>query len=837
MISMTHNLKPKAFMRINLLTIGLGLALAGTSALSGHAAGMKSLAGHVPQVISRLHLQSTGDVPGDTNLDLAIGLPLHNREGLTNLLQQMYDPASPGYHQYLSPAEFAARFGPTAADYQAVLNFAATNGLQVTGTYSNQMLLDVHGKVSDIQRAFHVKLRKYHHPKENRDFYAPDVDPSVDSSLPVQDISGLSNYGRPTPRYKIAGKSAKPAAGSGPGGSYLGNDFRNAYVPGASLNGANQTIALVQFDGYFASDIVQYETLAGRTNVPLQNVLLDGFNGSPTGDGGEVEVSLDIEMCISMAPALAKVVLYEGNPFNFVPNDVLNRIAADNSARQISCSWGWSGGPSATTDQIFQQMALQGQTFYDAVGDSDAFTAGAGSVNGVDNPFIDNAPSDNPYITQVGGTTLTVTGTNGAYSSETVWNWDIEFGTNYDGEGSSGGISSFYTIPYWQTNINMSLSRGSSSFRNIPDVAMTADNVLVIADGGEEILVGGTSCASPLWAGFTALANQQAAINGHVPLGFINPALYAIAASPTNYANCFRDITTGNNTWSASTNLFYATNGFDLCTGLGSPNGNNLINVLVQSSVTNAITHISAPVGPYGTTLSAMNGGNPNGTWELFLDGNNSLNSGVISNGWSITLTTGNPIGSVADLAVTETSLPGTSVVLGSNVVCTITVTNYGPSISSNAVVTDVLPNNADFVSASPSIGSVVVGSSTLTWNVGTLNTNAGGQLTLTLQTDSNGNFINSVFASAFTADPNSADDSASISVAVSVPSPPQISGTVVSAGGNFQLNITGSAVPTIIQASTNLVTWVPVYTNTAPFTFTDQPTPGYPYRFYRAVQ
>src|SRR5471032_2024537 len=98
-------------------------------------------------------------------------------------------------------------------------------------------------------------------------------------------------------------------------------------------------------------------------------------------------------------------------------------------------------------------MALQGQTIFNASGESDAFTAGVNSINGVDNPDTDNAPSDSPYITQVGGTTLTMNGAGASYASETVWNWGIRYGI--DGVGSSGGISSFYSIPSWQANINM----------------------------------------------------------------------------------------------------------------------------------------------------------------------------------------------------------------------------------------------------------------------------------------------------------------------------------------------------------------------------------------------
>src|SRR5665811_1892427 len=125
-------------------------------------------------------------------------------------------------------------------------------------------------------------------------------------------------------------------------------------------------IGLVQFDGFYASDITSYETAAGLPAVPLQTVLLDSFSGTPTtgADSGNIEVSLDIEMAISMAPGLSKIVVFEGNPASgfFIPNDVLNNMAASNTIKNLSCSWGWTGGPSATTENIFLQMAAQGQS-------------------------------------------------------------------------------------------------------------------------------------------------------------------------------------------------------------------------------------------------------------------------------------------------------------------------------------------------------------------------------------------------------------------------------------------------------------------------------------------
>jgi uncharacterized repeat protein (TIGR01451 family) len=824
------------------LTIGLGLALSGT-AVTAADTGRVALHGHRPAVLSQLpvkgHLATTND------LHLAIGLPLRNQAALTNLLQQVYDPSSPNYHKFLTPAEFTAQFGPTEQDYQAVIAFAQQNGLKLVGTHPNRMLVDVSGQPAAVEKAFQVKLNTYRHPSEARDFFAPDREPSVPSGLAVQDISGLDSYRRPHSHYQalpvivssnvvtkamvpMQPAKSKSNTGSGPFGSYLGNDFRNAYIPGSALNGAGQSVALVQFDGYFASDITAYETLAGRTNIPLQNVLIDGFSGAPTGNGGEIEVSLDIEMALSMAPALAQIIVYEGDPYNFHPNDVLNRIATDNLAHQISCSWGWTGGPTATTDNIFQQMALQGQTFFTASGDGDAYPAGT-----VDSPFGFGTPSDSAYVTSVGGTTLTMTAGGTAKISETVWNWGIEFGI--DGIGSSGGISTYYSIPYWQTNVSMTACQGSTTFRNFPDVAMTGDNVFVIADGGIQYQVGGTSCATPLWAGFTALINQQGTNSGHAAIGFLNPALYHLA-SGSSYTNCFNDITTDNNEWSGSPNLFSAVTNYDLCTGLGTPNGTNLINALISGPV--YAFHLSPPPAPYGTTMSAMNGGSPNGQWTLFVCDDATQLSGVISNGWFLTLTLANPVGLVADLGLTMTATPTNNVYPGSNVVYTLTVTNYGYSSSTNVIVVDTLPSGTTLVSSNATLGAVLRDGLQVSWALGNLTNTAGAKLTLTVQTpSSSGDILNYAIVQADTPDPNPDDDSASVTVEVALPAPPQLTANFAGSGGGFQLTVTNSPGQLIvIQASTNLLTWVPVLTNTEPFTFTNFDTTNFAQRFYRAI-
>ncbi len=545
----------------------------------------------MPKIVSSL--TPKGRLAATHQLHLAIGLPLRDPAGLDAFLADLYNPASPNYRHYLTPQQVTERFGPTTNDYEAVKNFARTNSLTVTTEYGNRLVLDVTGPASAVEKAFHIQLRTYRHPTEARDFFAPDTEPTVDASLPIIDIQGLSDYARPQPRFHQR-NTVKPTThslnGTAPDGSglYFGNDFRNAYVPDSTLTGAGQSLGLFEADGFYASDILNYATAAGngRTNIVIQTVLLDGFSGTPTtgAKSGNDEVSLDIEMAMAIAPGLTKIVVYEGNPASgsFIPNDILNAmLAGSNTVNNLSSSWGWSGGPSTTTDTIFKNMAAVGQTYFNAVGDSDAFTTGGGSANGVDNPSLTDAPSSSPYVTQVGGTTLSMSGSGAAYASEKVWNWNFDSAANAY-VGTSGGISSSYSEPYWQTNVDVTSAGGSTNSRNTPDVALTADEIYVTFGHGGHGELGGTSCAAPLWAGFIALANQQAAALAKPPVGFINPAIYTIAAGP-NYAVCFHDVTTGSNAWPTSPSQFFATNGYDLCTGLGTPMGQNLINALAGS--------------------------------------------------------------------------------------------------------------------------------------------------------------------------------------------------------------------------------------------------------------
>jgi hypothetical protein len=622
----------------------------------------KNLPGHVPAVVRQL--APKGRVSATNQLSLALGLPLRNRPVLDDLLRQIYDPQSTNFHKFLTTSDFTARFGPTEGDYQAAIKFAESNGLRVSANHPNRVVLDVEGNPAQVEQAFHVTLRTYAHPTEPRDFFAPDAEPSVPENLSVITIEGLTDYQPPRPlSHKMDPAKIRALGGTGPGGAYAGNDFRNAYAPGSPLNGAGQAVGLLEFSAFYSSDITSYENTIGLSPFVPVNTVVIGHPAPSTANNSEV--ALDIEVAIAMAPGLSQVIVYETRSS---ASSMLSRMANDNLAKQLSSSWTWSGGPSATTDNIFLQMAAQGQSYFQASGDSDAYTG----TQVLDNASQTTTPVDSTNITCVGGTTLTMNGSGASWSSETVWNWNNSGQPNV---GSGGGISTYYKIPYWQANVSMAANSGSTVFRNIPDVALTADEVYVAYNNGASGVFGGTSCAAPLWAGFCALVNQQAAANGGTSVGFLNPAIYAISQSP-NYANCFHDTTTGNNIGSHTPGLFNAVPGYDLATGLGTPNGTNLINALAPFSVPAFVAQPSSQTVTNGANVvlsGSASGQSPISYRWLFnttnLPAGGNL-SGVTSNVLSITSAT--------------TTNAGSYRLVASN--------NFGSITSSVAVLTVVLP-------------------------------------------------------------------------------------------------------------------------------------------------
>ncbi len=620
------------------------VALVGAMWNAGHAQQpLQILQHHVRPVVSNGQAALVGPMPATKQMSLSIVMPLRNQDKLASLLSGLYDPASPEYHKFLSVDQFTEQFGPTAEDYRAVVDFVHAKGFSVSDAPRNRMLVKITGSVGQINRAFNVSMNTYQDPAGKRTFFSPDREPSLDLSVTVAHIAGMNNYSLPEPA--VLKTSAEQAIanvnGSGPGGSYLGSDMRAAYYGGTTLTGIGQAVGLFEFYGYNMSDVNSTFSNAGQTySVPINNVLLDGATGGSDGDDGEQV--LDIVQAIGMAPGLSQVRVYIGNPADG-PDDanIFNAMATENIAKQIGVSWSWIPDDPATDDVFFEEFAAQGQTVFVASGDDGAFDAS-------DSPFF--YPGEDAYITAVGGTHLTTTGAGGAWVSETAW--------NSGGHGSGGGISpDGIPIPSWQTGAINSSNGGSSTLRNVPDVAMEGDFDNYLCDMGDcEGGWAGTSFAAPRWAGFMALVNQQAVEAGNAPqggIGSINSAIYTIGEG-SNYGSDFHDIASGNNDTQSQPVWYSAVTGYDLVTGWGSANGQSLINDLAGPQVpgfwlesTSSLVNVN-PGGSGTTTINVTDAGGFTGNVTLAVT--SALPSGVTAS-WGT-----NPASETSVLTLTATS-------------------------------------------------------------------------------------------------------------------------------------------------------------------------------------
>jgi kumamolisin len=506
------------------------------------------------EAVSNNEATRVGRLPETQFLQVNIALPLRNEAELDKLLGELYDPQSPSYRRFLSVDEFTEQFGPTQEDYDAVIEFAEANGLTVTGTAPNRMVVDVAGPVAYIERAFHVTMGVYQHPTEDRTFYAPDREPTTDLPFPLWHITGLDNFSIPHPAGLTRDSNARGGTtGSGPSGYFIGSDMRAAYYGGTALTGFGQSVGLVEFAGYNGNDVINYfNAVKQPLNVQIVGVSTDRSSLSCTGGCDDTEQVLDIEEAISMAPGLSGVLVYVSDTSDV---SIFNKMATDNIAKSLSCSWGWSPADPGSDDPIFKEFAAQGQNLFVVSGDSGSY--------GRTSRYV--FPADDAYVTSVGGTDLTTNGPDGSWKSETAWRY------------SGGGISpNGIPIPSYQKTpgVITTANKGSKTYRNSPDVAAEAntDNYICY-DGTCAGGWGGTSFAAPRWAGYLALVNQQAAANKLGPAGFINPTIYPIGLG-SNYGANFHDVTSGSN------GTYSAVKGYDLVTGWGSPNGTVLINSL-----------------------------------------------------------------------------------------------------------------------------------------------------------------------------------------------------------------------------------------------------------------
>lgn len=493
-------------------------------------------------------------VPADAVLHVSMGLPLRDLTGLRSYIKRTSDPRDPSYRSHLSVAQFAAAYGPSQGDYDAVASWATANGLTIGSRYENRLLLDVGGPVEALERALFVSFNLAERP-DGSTFYTIDRQPSVALTPALLRISGTDTL--------VLGH---PTSGSGTSGRYRGTDFRNAYATShladfacAGGSGSGQTVGLFQLDVYDPNDIQSYATAAGLPPIDVTSVAEVTVGGGYLSAGsssfsGRREVAGDIELVASMAPGAKQVVFQaplDGGTSS--TNGALNQMATYQPLiNQLSSSWFF--GVDENTQQIVYAMAAQGQSFFQSSGD-------IGTVLEQKNlRYVDG-------LAVTGGTNLVMGSGGSTYTSESAW--------SCSGGGGLGGGGFFQVdsigLPDFQVDLDVSSNGGSKSFRNLPDVSMVAGPVDIFVDGR---FTGGTgtSAAAPLWAGFLALANEQNALNHRGAAGFVNPALYAIGKTPDLYAETFNDITDGDNACGRPSGLeSHAVPGFDLVTGWGTP--------------------------------------------------------------------------------------------------------------------------------------------------------------------------------------------------------------------------------------------------------------------------
>ncbi|MGW5355349.1 S53 family peptidase [Streptomyces sp. NPDC004031] len=493
------------------------------------------------------HAVRTGAVAAGDRISVAVSLTPRDSKALDAFVAQVGDPASASYGHYLTKAQFAARFGRSDADVKKVTDYLRAQGLTVGAVHSGNLLIDARGTAAQLQKAFGTTLSTWKDSASGRSFYANDAAPSLPGSLGalVSDVSGLNSRNQ---LHHQAPSAVAPR--NGPGGGYTPAQIKGGYNVSGTYTGSGQQIALLEFDGFQQSNITTYDSHYGLGSAAPTVQKVSGGSG-PLG-GGQIEVELDIEVLNAIAPA-AKITVFEGPNSDAGEVDTYQAIV-DSGIPVTSISWGLAetertSSNISAVDAVFAQGAAEGLSFFAASGDSGSDDAGNGGTS-VDYPASD------PYVTGVGGTTLTVTSAN-AWSRETAWS------------GGGGGKSGVFTIPSWQTPVQKSQGGGK---RQVPDVAALANpspGVSIYSEGswGQ---VGGTSAAAPEWAAFAALYNQQAAAAGKARLGFANPALYK--ASGTG----FHDITSGSN------GAYSAASGWDFTTGWGSYNAATLATKLLS---------------------------------------------------------------------------------------------------------------------------------------------------------------------------------------------------------------------------------------------------------------
>jgi subtilase family serine protease len=487
-------------------------------------------------------------VAGDQQISVVLTLPLSDPAGAADFVQHVSQRGDPLFHQYLTPQEFAARFGANPDDYAALKEWATANGLTISQESIARTCLTVRGTVSQFQTLFNTQINNYRSPAGDQ-FYSASSKLTVPSAIAskISGIVGLTSSKHSAPLVtvgKTLGENPAEAAtpenktadsGTGLGGSYSPADLQRAYfIPTFGNLDKTAVVAVFEQGGFTESDVVKF---LDRNKLPHRKVTPVSVNGSPTTVVTsnlriELEAVLDIDMVIGTNPDVSEVRVYEDSvdPFPVALLDALNQVADDKVAEILSISYGADeaaqGDDAMNAEQTaIMELAGLGITVTASSGDKGAY--GDGTLD----DYNVSDPASQPYVTGVGGTTL-LTGPHQAWAEETVWNSSTPPATAATG----GGISWYWPIPTYQsTTVSpyyVTYNGGSSTSRNVPDVSAVGDpntgvGVYSKVNGGW-LIVGGTSVGAPIWGGYLSIINAGLKYAGLGPLGYFNPILYNI---------------------------------------------------------------------------------------------------------------------------------------------------------------------------------------------------------------------------------------------------------------------------------------------------------------------
>ena len=589
------------------------LVLSSTAMASIVLFGSQTLAASPPTSMSVLHhnvahhllsqSSMTGSAPSSGTTTFEVTLNWRHANQLQNEIRQLYTPTSPQYHHFLSVSQFIQRFAPTPSQVQSVARYFSQYGISLKKTSRNRNTLEFSGTYGQIEQALHVQMMRFQH--HHQAFTANNQDPSLPSNIATL-ISGFINLttyhgfhsslvnAQSLKHNRSSQGSTTQPKGYSP--QQIAKDYQINPLYQRGALGQHQTIAIATLATFRPSDAQYFWKYyhIHRGSASLNIVPVDG--GYPSGNSGSgsgrIETSLDVERSGSLAPH-ANILVYEAPNTSQGFYDLFNSVVSQDRAQTMSCSWGEdellaTPAYDMSINNIFMEGAAQGQSLFSASGDSGAYDG----YPAIAAPSVD-FPASSPFITAAGGTTLPIHGQvpipGGSIPMRTEhgWGWSYllpyykNFGYSTEAQfyaaifpvGSGGGTSSVFRRPFYQLGPAFPHTLG----RNVPDVALNADPFTGYAiydtnpgtSYGQGWIngFGGTSFASPQWAGITA--TMDSALGAQI--GFANPLFYAVFQSPQNRLYpAFHTITKGNN-W-----FYHDHIGYNRVTGLGSPDVSNL---------------------------------------------------------------------------------------------------------------------------------------------------------------------------------------------------------------------------------------------------------------------